>query len=285
MKRPTDTEGDVQYEVIGVQRRGECTEQEQQARRRRFEPRARVTDDHQNRGGDERADAGGEQHLDQNANSPVRAESTRTYGQYCGLAKALDVIGDRWALLIVRELLLQGPCRYTDVRNGLPGIATNLLADRVRALEQSGIIERVAAPPPIATMLFRLTPRGEELRPVLFAIGRWGSALLREHNPDDSFCSHWITMPLELLLKDHAPTQPPVRIEVRTGEQPLVIETIDGAIRARMGRADRPDAVLTGSAQVVIAVLTGRLTLADACKRGLQYQGTAKTLRRIQPAA
>src|ERR687885_1607076 len=84
----------------------------------------------------------------------------RGYGQYCAVAKALDLVGDRWTLLIVRELLLRGPCRYTDLRHGLPGIATNLLADRLRELERAGIISREDAPPPVATALFRLTPRG-----------------------------------------------------------------------------------------------------------------------------
>src|SRR3954452_4793893 len=98
----------------------------------------------------------------------------RSYGQYCSVARALDVIGDRWTLLIVRELLLQGACRYTDLREGLPGIATNLLADRLRELEAAGLVDRQDAPPPIATTLFRLTPRGEALRPVIDELGRWG---------------------------------------------------------------------------------------------------------------
>src|SRR4029077_12966882 len=104
----------------------------------------------------------------------------RSYKQYCAIAKALDVIGDRWNLLIVRELLLLGACRYTDLHNGLPGIATHLLAERLRdpqtpppdtpptrrperlrALEREGIVPREEAPPPIATTLFRLTPRGQ----------------------------------------------------------------------------------------------------------------------------
>src|ERR671928_603445 len=98
----------------------------------------------------------------------------RSYGQYCALAKALDVIGDRWSLLIVRELLLRDACRYTDLREGLPGIATNLLADRLRELEAAGIVSREEAPPPIATTLFRLTPRGEQLGPVLDHLSVWG---------------------------------------------------------------------------------------------------------------
>src|SRR6201996_4674932 len=97
----------------------------------------------------------------------------RSYGQYCSVAKALDAIGDRWSLLIIRELLLQGPCRYTDLRNGLPGIATNLLSDRLRELEAAGLGRREEAAPPVATTLFRLTearrhrapPRGT-LRPL-----------------------------------------------------------------------------------------------------------------------
>src|SRR5919201_6854048 len=104
----------------------------------------------------------------------------RSYGQFCGLAKALDVVGDRWTLLIVRELLLRGPCRYTDLRKGLPGIATNLLAERLRELEDAGVVLREEAPPPIATTLYSLTPRGEELRRVIYELGRWGTPLMRD---------------------------------------------------------------------------------------------------------
>src|SRR5213080_4601140 len=99
----------------------------------------------------------------------------RSYGQYCSVAKALDLVGDRWTLLIVRELLLQGPCRYTDLRNGLPGIATNLLADRLRELDRGGLIKSEAAPPPVATTLFSLTERGRALAPALRELGIWGT--------------------------------------------------------------------------------------------------------------
>src|SRR5258708_2827150 len=99
----------------------------------------------------------------------------RRYGQSCSLAKALDVIGDRWTMLIIRELLIRGPCRYTDLKNGLPGIATNLLSSRIRELESAGLIEREDAPPPIATTLFRLTEAGAQLQPALDAIGRGGA--------------------------------------------------------------------------------------------------------------
>src|SRR5438876_3320830 len=140
----------------------------------------------------------------------------RSYGQYCGLAKALDAVGDRWSLLIVRELMLRGACRYTDLRNGLPGIATNLLADRLRDLERAEIVSRENAPPPIASTLFRLTPRGEELKTVLVELGRWGVPCMEESVADDAFRSHWLAMPVELFLTDRTPERPPVTIELRT---------------------------------------------------------------------
>src|SRR2546423_14284601 len=125
----------------------------------------------------------------------------RSYDEYCAIAKSLDVIGDRWTLLSGRELALRGACRYTDVRNGLPGIATNLLADGLRELERAGVIAREDAPPPIATTLFSLTPRGEQLRPVLEDLTRWGVPLMTEVQPGDTVRSHWLTWALELLLE------------------------------------------------------------------------------------
>ncbi len=101
----------------------------------------------------------------------------RSYQQYCAVAKALDVVGDRWVLLIVRELMTSGPSRYTDLLKGLPGIATNLLADRLRDMEKAGLLRREEAPPPVATTLFHLTERGRALNPILEELGRWGAPL------------------------------------------------------------------------------------------------------------
>ena len=98
----------------------------------------------------------------------------------CPVANALDVIGQRWTLLIVHELLTREACRYTDLRAGLPGIATNLLATRLREMQEAGIVEREEAPPPIARTLYRLTPRGRALQPVLEELERWGVPLMRE---------------------------------------------------------------------------------------------------------
>src|SRR5919199_999693 len=120
----------------------------------------------------------------------------RSYDEYCAIAKSLDVVGDRWTLLIVRELALSGPCRYTDLRNGLPGIATNLLAQRLRELESTGIVRREELPPPVATTLFALTTRGEALEPVLKALGDWAEPELADARDGDELQSHWLVLPL-----------------------------------------------------------------------------------------
>ena len=206
----------------------------------------------------------------------------RSYKQYCAMAKALDVIGKRWTLLIVREMLACGPRRYTDLLNGLPGVATNLLADRLRELEQAGVVRREEAPPPIATTLFHLTNRGKELAPVIQELGRWGAAFVAERAEDDEFRSHWLALPFQHHLGDRTPDRPPITIEVRTGDQPMVIETVEGTVRTRAGRAEHPDAVLTGPPELIMAVLTGNLDLADARARGLEFEGDPETLFRVQ---
>jgi DNA-binding HxlR family transcriptional regulator len=208
----------------------------------------------------------------------------RTYGQYCALARALDVVGDRWTLLLVRELFAQQPCRYTDLRYGLPGIASNLLVERLRELEEEGIVTREAAPPPVATTLFRLTPRGEKLRPVLEALGEWGRPLLESAGADATFRSHWLTLPLELQLRDSTPDAPPVTIEVHTAEKPVVVQTVDGDVRVRPGTCPAPDATVTGDPAVVLGFLLGGLDLAAARKRGLVLEGDEGAVRRLQPA-
>src|SRR5258708_18207188 len=109
----------------------------------------------------------------------------RQYGQVCPLAKALDVVGDRWTLLIVRELSAR-PCRYTDLRDGLPGIATNLLADRLKSLEAAGVITAEPAPPPVATTLYRLAERGAALLPSLHEPVTSGAPLLADPYATDA---------------------------------------------------------------------------------------------------
>lgn len=207
----------------------------------------------------------------------------RTYGQFCVLAKALDVIGDRWALLIVRELLVQGRCRYTDLRHGLPGIATNLLADRLRELEQSGVVRRESAPRPVSATLFSLTPRGEDLEPVVRALGRWGAPLLAQASPEDAFRIHWLALPVSFHLTDQTPELPPVAVELRTEGDVTVVRTEKGTVRAGPGSAPRPDLVLSGPAQPVVGLLMGVLSQADARSQGVRHTGDLKVLARLQP--
>ncbi|MGD0810334.1 MAG: helix-turn-helix domain-containing protein [Acidimicrobiales bacterium] len=103
----------------------------------------------------------------------------RSYGQYCTIARSLDVVGERWTLLIVRELLQRGACRFTDLKNGLPGIASNLLSSRLKDLEDGGLITRDDAPPPIATTLYALTDEGRSLEPVSSTLARLRSGVVR----------------------------------------------------------------------------------------------------------
>jgi DNA-binding HxlR family transcriptional regulator len=205
----------------------------------------------------------------------------RSYGEYCSIAKSLDVVGDRWTLLIVRELVELGPCRYTDLRNGLPGIASNLLAERLRELEQAGVIAREDAPPPIATTLFRLTPRGEQLRPVLDDLARWGLPLMTEQKPGDAVRSHWLAAAIELMLTDRQPDAPPATLELQTGDQPIAIELHGGAIQTHLGAAESPNATLAGPPRAIMGLLLGLLELADAKAQGVSYQGDDELLDRI----
>jgi DNA-binding HxlR family transcriptional regulator len=207
----------------------------------------------------------------------------RSYDHFCGLARALDVVGDRWSLLIVRELLLQGPARYTDLQAGLPGIATNLLADRLRDLEQAGVVAREKPTPPVATPLFRLTPWGVELRPAIQALGRWAAPLMTHCGAKDHVRSHWLAMPLETLLVDRAPKKPPVRIELRTDDKPMVLETTDGRVRVRPADGQPADVVLTGTADVIIGLLAERIDLKTARARRLRIDGNSAVLRRVGP--
>ena len=207
----------------------------------------------------------------------------RTYGQYCGLARALDLIGDRWTLLIVRELLIRGRCRYTDLRDGLPGIATNLLASRLAELEAAGIVRRETAPPPVASALYELTPRGAELEPVIEALGRWAGPLMTAPTRREAFRSHWLALPLQLYLADRSPRQSPIRVELRAGPEPVTLETAGGRIRVRPGSAPDPDVVLTGPPELVMGLLMGRIGLPKARASGLKCDGDTAVLRRLRP--
>ena len=207
----------------------------------------------------------------------------RSYNQYCAVAKALDVIGDRWTHSHRPGAAGPGGCRYTDLQYGLPGIATNLLSQRLRELEDHGLVRREAAPPPVATTLYDLTDAGRELEPVLRALGRWGVRFM----PDPTG-GRGIPKPLARLPGVGVPPRrrarrPPAVIEVRTGDQSAVIEMGGGEIGIRLGSVPSPDLVLEGDGPTVLGVLTGMLKLPDARKLGLRTEGSTAVLRRLQP--
>ncbi|MFE2075901.1 winged helix-turn-helix transcriptional regulator [Streptomyces misionensis] len=208
----------------------------------------------------------------------------RTYGQYCSVARALDVVGDRWTLLIVRELL-QGSCRFTDLKRGLPGIAPNLLSTRLKELEEVGLITRRDAPPPVATVLYALSEDGLALKPVLKALGLWGLRFMSEERPGDAFRAEWLAYAPEWFTSDAEPSGPPAVIQLIADGESAVIELRDGEVHTRLGRAADPELVLEGPPRAVLGLLSGLIDLERAEQIGLSAAGRTDLLARLRPAA
>jgi DNA-binding HxlR family transcriptional regulator len=144
----------------------------------------------------------------------------KSYAQFCPVAHALELVGERWALLVVRELL-NGPKRYTDLAAALPGIGTNILAGRLRDLERGGVVQKRRLPPPAAANVYELTPYGEELREPLYALARWGARSLGPPNPDDSFAPGWLLNAVRATCKGWD-GDPSATFELRAGEDEVV---------------------------------------------------------------
>src|SRR4051794_5665168 len=200
----------------------------------------------------------------------------RSYRQYCGLARGLDVIGDRWVLLIVRELL-PGPRRYGELLDGLPGIATNLLADRLRAMEDDGLLVKGDDD------RYALTERGDALRDVVYAIGRWAYPLMGTMQPDETFRSHWIVHFVVAMFPGEDPSRPDLVVEVRPGAQPMTVISEDGRVRVEWGPARAPDLVLTGPPDAIAGLFSQRLDLDEAKARGVAVTGDGRRLRKLRP--
>ncbi|GGV05647.1 winged helix-turn-helix transcriptional regulator [Streptomyces spectabilis] len=189
----------------------------------------------------------------------------RSYDQFCAAARALDAVGDRWTLLIVRELLL-GPRRYTDLHADLPGVSTDVLASRLKDLEQSGLATRRRLPPPASAYVYELTGRGRELTPVLRALAAWGAPELAERRPTDAVRAHWFALPLldavaleeglvELSLEEGD-------FHVRMGGDGAVVSYGDGPA------PDEPDARVTLDAVTAVELGRGTLSVADGVRDG-----------------
>ena len=206
----------------------------------------------------------------------------KTYGQYCAVARSLDLVGDRWVLLIVRELLSQGPCRFTDLRDGLPGIATNLLASRLKDMEENGLITRVDAPPPIATGLYQLTERGQQLQPVIAALLEWGLPTMPIVSEGESVRGNWLGMFGQLRLRDREPKRGPLTIAIDTAEAPAHLVSRGEEFELRRGRPAAADIRLSGQARLIGGYLAGFLPLDEARLLGLDADGDAEAFRRLE---
>ena len=200
----------------------------------------------------------------------------RSYRQYCGLARALDAVGDRWALLIVRELLV-GPRRYNELLDGLPGIATNLLAERLRELEEIGVITRHG------DHTYVLTEWGQGLHDVVYALGRWAAPLMDRPAPHDEFRSHWLSHPIHLLYEGVDRRRPKLSVEVNTGNAPMTIASNAGRVSVMPGKPASPDLVLAGPPDGIVGLLSGRLDRAGAAKRGVSVKGDLRKLAKLRP--
>src|SRR5437763_11662444 len=166
----------------------------------------------------------------------------RKYGQGCGTAHALDLIGDRWALLVVRELLF-GPKRFTDLRDGLPGIGPNVLSQRLKELEEAGVLRRRVLPPPAGSTVYELTEWGSELEDIVVRLGRWG-ARSPEMPRETETHPEWLVLGMRAIY-DPADDPVPTLYELRFGDEVFWARADDGSLRVGRGAASQPDAVLT----------------------------------------
>jgi DNA-binding HxlR family transcriptional regulator len=183
----------------------------------------------------------------------------RRYHHYCPVARALDVVGERWALLIARELLL-GPRRFTDLSDGLPGIGSSILTSRLMDLERSGLVAKRTLPPPAASAVYELTDLGRGLAPVLVALADWGMNLLGEPRDDDEVRSSWLVLGLSATAKP-AVLVPDGTYELRVDDETFNVRSRDGNLQAAHGPAPNPEATITLTAETLTAIGGGELQI------------------------
>lgn len=205
----------------------------------------------------------------------------RTYQDACRFAHALDLVGERWALLIVRELLL-GPKRFTDLRGGLPHASTNILSERLRELEHNAIVRRRRLPPPAASSVYELTEWGQELEPIVTQLGAWGA---RSPIPPDvqEIGVDSIVLALGSLFDTETAGDLSASYDLRIGEDRFRVEIGDGEVKLGRGEVPEPDATLTlPDAPTVAALLTGQLNFDEAVASGaLQIEGGKQAAKRF----
>lgn len=194
------------------------------------------------------------------------AANGRSYGQYCGLAHALDLVGERWQMLVVRELALE-PQRFTDLLAGLPGMSRTVLASRLRSLERAGVVQRGVLPPPAASAVYELTDYGRDLGPILLGLCRWG---VRSLGPraEEPLHSNWLALALEAHF--HAAAADGVRrvYELRLRDGPFRLTVADGDVSTARGTAADADLVLEADDDALVGLLAGRVSPEAAVADG-----------------
>jgi DNA-binding HxlR family transcriptional regulator len=169
----------------------------------------------------------------------------RDFGQYCGVARALELVGERWALLIVRDLTIR-PRRYTDLQAGLPGIPTNVLSTRLKELEQAGVVERQVAPAPQRGVVYALTPAGQALEPALLALGRWGATQLGDPQPGDHVSAEGVALHLRAAFQPDQAAGVTASFEIHARDLVLHAVLVDGELGTGVGPAPgKPDLTIT----------------------------------------
>lgn len=206
----------------------------------------------------------------------------RSYGHFCGVAKALDALGDRWTLLIVRDLLL-GPRRYTDLHVGLPGITTNLLAKRLREMQDRGLLEKRVEPPPSASTVYALTELGRELEPVVLALGRWGARYLEDPR-DDVTRPRWAMVSLMRRYRGLGPASRGHVLSYRVGDDPYELR-LGERLEVKDGTPDDADVRLESDAPTFFRLVSRRASAAELIDAGdLRLEGSRELLFQLCPS-
>ncbi|MGP6157443.1 MAG: winged helix-turn-helix transcriptional regulator [Vulcanimicrobiaceae bacterium] len=206
--------------------------------------------------------------------------SNRAYGQYCGFARALESVGERWALLIVRDLLVT-PKRFTDLHRGLPGIPTNVLTVRLKELEAARVVRRRVLPRPERAIVYELTEYGAQLEDVVVRLGRWGAKSLGEPRPDEVVTVDSLIMAMRSTFQPEAARKLHAGYELRLGPVVIHVRVDDGVLEAGEGPLPGADLVVeTGPA--IKALMTGEMTPAEAVKNGsVRLKGNSRLLKRF----
>jgi DNA-binding HxlR family transcriptional regulator/putative sterol carrier protein len=206
------------------------------------------------------------------------------YKQYCALARTLDVAGDRWTLLIVRELA-PGPRRFTDLIDGLPGISRKLLTERLRALERDGIVARRELPPPAARQVYELADDGRDLAVAMAPLIAWGARRIGARKPGESFRARWPAVAMAGLADREAARGVSETYQYLVGDSAFHFAVEDGSIELHDGRAEEPAVTLTTDEETWADMASGKITTASAAASGaLTVAGdpeAAKRLRKI----